>query len=139
VRSLVDLVRHPAGSLIAPVITAVVLIVDLAAVLVMVMIVWTQVRDRLVHGTGDPLPTALALLTLGAAWCLALLVTGLIDAWRSVAMTFEVERHPATAAPRSQVTGDGWSQPGPSDGGTIGASAPRRPGDRSAHDPGGSL
>jgi hypothetical protein len=138
-RSLLDLVRHPAGGLIAPVITTAVLIVDLAAVLVMVMIVWTQVRDRLVHGTGDPLPTGVALVTLGAAWCLALLVTGLIDAWRSAAMTFEAERSLATAAGRSAVAGDGWSQPGSSEDGTIGASVHGRPGDRSAHDPGGSL
>jgi hypothetical protein len=138
-RSAFDLVRRPGGGLLAPVATTAILLVDLGAVLAMVMIVWTQVRDRLVHGGGDPLPTALALVTLGAAWCLALLVTGLIDAWRSVAMTFEAERLFAAGTRAASATGDGWSQSEPSDGGTIGASAHGRPGDRSARDPGGSL
>jgi hypothetical protein len=138
-RSVLGLVRRPAGGLLAPVVTTAVLLVDLGAVLVMVMIVWTQVRNRLVHGIDDPLPTGLALVTLGAAWCLALLVTGLIDAWRSAAMTFEAERSFATVAGRSTANGDGWSQHGPSAGGTIGAPVPGRPGDWSADDPGGSL
>jgi hypothetical protein len=138
-RSAFDLVRRPAGGLLAPVVTTAILLVDLGAVLAMVLIVWTQVRDRLVHGSDEPLPTGLALVTLGAAWCLALLVTGLIDAWRSAAMTFEAERIAATAEAWSTVAGESGSQTGPPGGGTFGASAHRLPGDWSADDPGGSL
>jgi len=137
--SAVDLVRRPASALLAPLVTIAVLAVDLAAVLAIVSIVWTQVRIRLVHPLDEPLATGLALATLGAAWCLALLVTGLIDAWRSVAMTFEIERIRSTAGAGATVTGSGWSQPDRPNGGTIGASAHRRPGDWSPDDPGGSL
>ena len=139
VQSAIDLVRRPGGALLAPLVTTAVLLLDLGAVLAAVAIVWTEVRTRLIDPLENPLATALALLTLGAAWCLALLVTGLIDAWRSVAMTFEQERVAATAGARTTVGGGDWSQPGTSGDGTIGASAHRRPGDWSADDPGGSL
>jgi hypothetical protein len=138
-RSAAGLVRRPAGGLLAPLVTMAVLAIDLAAILTVVMLVWTEVRTRLIHPFAEPLATGLAVVTLGAAWCLALLVTGLIDAWRSAAMTFEMERTAATAAAWSTAAGDGGSQPGSSPGGTFGASAHRRPGDWSADDPGGSL
>jgi hypothetical protein len=138
-RSAVDLVARPAGGLLAPLVTTAVLVVDLGAVLAVVMIVWTEVRTRLIGPIVDPLATALALATLGAAWCLALLVTGLIDAWRSVAMTLEVERATAAELARSAVGGDPRSQAGSSSDGTIGGSSNGRPGDWSADDPGGSL
>jgi hypothetical protein len=138
-RSSADLVARPAGGLLAPLVTTAVLIVDLGAVLAVVMIVWTEVRARLIHSGDDPLATALALVTLGAAWCLALLVTGLIGAWRSAAMTFERERATGVAAARTTVGGDPRSQAGPSSDGTIGGSPHGRPGDWSADDPGGSL
>ena len=137
-RSAIGLVRRPGGALIAPLVTTIVLIVDLGAVLAVVMLLWSGLRIRLVHPVDEPLLTGLALLTFGAAWCLALLVTGFIDAWRSAAMTFEAERT-AGIGLRSAATRDGGSQPGSSSTGTIGASAPRRPGDWSADDRGGSL
>ncbi|HEX2755027.1 MAG TPA: hypothetical protein VHM48_06165, partial [Candidatus Limnocylindrales bacterium] len=139
VRSAADLVRRPGGAVLAPLVTMAVLVLDLAAVLTVVMIVWTEVRTRLIHPVAEPLATGLALATLGAAWCLALLVTGLIDAWRSAAMTFEMERRAAASTARSVAGGDEGSHPGPSGGGTIGASAHRRPGGWSADDRGGSL
>ena len=138
-RSALDLVRRPAGGLLAPLATTVVLVIDLAAVLTVVMIVWTLVRNHLVRPLDDPVATGLALVTLGAAWCLALLVTGLIDAWRSATMTFEAHRRAAVEVGRSIDQRDGWSQTGTSSGGTIGASAHGRPGEWSSDDPGGSL
>jgi hypothetical protein len=138
-RSALDLVRRPAGGLLAPLATTIVLVIDLAAMLTVVMIVWTIVRNRLVRPLDDPLSTGLALVTLGAAWCLALLVTGLIDAWRSVTMTFESQRRTAIEPGRSTDHGDGWSQSGLPSGGTIGVSAHGRPGEWSSDDPGGSL
>ena len=138
-RSAVDLVRRPAGALLAPLATTGVLVVDLGAMLAVIVIVWTEVRNRLVRAVDDPLATALALATLGAAWCLALIVTGLIDAWRSAAMTFELERVEAVRTVRPAVPDAGKSQTGPSEDGTIGASSHGRPGDWSADDPGGSL
>lgn len=138
-RSAVDLVRRPAGALIAPLLTTAVLAIDLAAILTVVMLVWTEVRTRLAHPFAEPVTTGLALVTLGAAWCLALLVTGLIDAWRSAAMTFEVERTAAHAAAWSTGADEAGSQTGPPSGGTFGASAHHLPGDWSADDPGGSL
>jgi hypothetical protein len=138
-RSGVSLVRRPGGSLIAPLVIMAILVIDLGAVLTVVAIVWTHVRVRLVHPFDDIAATALALLTLGAGWCLALLVTGLIEAWRSVAMTFEAERMAARPAGPSAVTDGGQSHPEAPGGGTIGGPAHRRPGDWSADDPGGSL
>jgi hypothetical protein len=138
-RSAVDLVRRPAGALLAPLVTTAVLVVDLGAVLAVVMIVWTEVRNRLVRPVDDPLATALALAMLGAAWFLALLVTGLIEAWRSAAMTFELERAEAVGTIRPTLPDAGKSQAGPPENGTIGASRHGRPGDWSADDPGGSL
>lgn len=137
-RSAFDLARRPGGALIAPLVTTVVLIVDLAAVLAVVMLLWTAVRLRLVHPVDEPLATGLALMTFGAAWCLALLLTGIIDSWRSAAMTFEAERT-AGIALTSAVAGDGGSQQGSTANGTIGSSGPHRPGDWSADDRGGSL
>jgi hypothetical protein len=138
-RSAVGLVRRPAGGLISPLVATAVLAIDLAAILTVVMLVWTEVRTRLAHPFAEPLATGLALVILGAAWCLALLVTGLIDAWRSAAMTFEAERTAATEAAWSTAADEAGSQTGPSGGGTFGASAHRLPGDWSADDPGGSL
>ena len=136
-RSAADLVRRPVGSLIAPLVAIAVLVVDLAAVLAVVVLVWTDVRSRLIRPLDEPLATGLTVATLGAAWCLALLLTGLIEAWRSAAMTFEIERSAPGAAAPFVDPGDG-SRSG-SDAGTIGASAPHRPGDWSAGDQGGSL
>lgn len=102
--AMADLARRPGGALLMPVVTSAVLIVDLAAVLAVVMIVWTEVRDRLAHPLTDPLATALTVATLGAAWSLALVVTGLIAAWRSVALTFEQER--AAAAEMAMAAPD---------------------------------
>ncbi|HET7472102.1 MAG TPA: hypothetical protein VFJ71_03155, partial [Candidatus Limnocylindrales bacterium] len=96
-RATADLVRHPVGGLVAPLLTIVVLALDLLAVLIVVAVVWTDTRDRLVHPLADPLATALGLATFAAAWCLALIVTGLIASWRSVAMSFETERAAAIA------------------------------------------
>jgi hypothetical protein len=135
-RSAVDLVRRPVGALIAPLATIAILVIDLAAVLVAVVLVWNEVRSRLVRPLDEPLATAISLGTLGAAWCLALLVTGLIDAWRSVASTFELEGAAALAAQRT--AGDDGTESG-SSAGTNGASTHRRPGDWSADDRGGSL
>jgi hypothetical protein len=103
-----DLVRHPLGHLLTPLGTLVVLALDLVAVLLTVAIVWSDVQDRLARPLDDVLASGLALATFAGAWFFALVVTGLIAAWRSVAMTFEEER---VAAAAEQV------------GGTFGASA----------------
>ena len=138
-RAALDLVRHPGGALIAPLVAIAVLVVDLGAVLGIVVLVWSEVRERLVHPLQEPVATALALATLGAAWCLALLVTGLIGAWRSAAMTLEAERSAvAGGAVAYAEPVAGGVEATPVDG-TIGASARRRPGDWSHDDPGGSL
>lgn len=96
-----DLVRRPVGALVAPLVTVVVLALDLTAVLIVVAIVWSDLRDRLVDPLADPVASALTLLTFAGAWCLALAVTGLVAAWRSVAMSFETDR---SAAPRTAST-----------------------------------
>ena len=135
-RAAIDLVRRPRAALVAPLATIAILVIDLAAVLAVVVLVWTEVRTRLIRPLDEPLATGLAVATLGAAWCLALLVTGLIDAWRSVAMTFDLER---TAAVRERAAADGGGSGSGSSAGTIGASTHPRPGGWSADDRGGSL
>ncbi len=119
-----DLVARPRSSTLPALLTMLILAADLAAMLAAVDLSWTAARARLVEIPADPVATGLALASFAASWCLALLVAGLIDAWRGVAMTFEAERRRALA--------------GLPDG-TYGASAHRRPGDWSAQDEGGSL
>jgi hypothetical protein len=96
-----------------------------------IAVVWSQVRDRLAGSLADGTAVTLALLAFGGTWVGALALTGLIDAWRSAAMTFEAERAVVAGAVRT------GSDPDP--GGTFGASAGRRPGDWSTGDGGGSL
>ena len=86
-----DLVDRPASALLPALITTGLLILDLAAMLAAVDLAWTIARSRLVDIPPAPVETGLALASFAATWFLALLVTGLIDAWRSVAMTFEAE------------------------------------------------
>jgi hypothetical protein len=97
-RGALDLVRHPVGGLVVPLLMTAVLAIDLGAVLGIVAIVLTDVRDRLIHPLADPLATLLTVATLGAAWSLALIVTGLIAAWRGAAMTLDHERRRNTRA-----------------------------------------
>jgi len=47
IRSATDLVRRPLGAVLVPVATIAILVVDLAAVLAAVILVWTEVRTRL--------------------------------------------------------------------------------------------
>jgi hypothetical protein len=139
-RSAGDLLRRPLGALVAPAVTFAILVVDLAAVLAVVVLVWTEVRTRLDRPLDEPLATGLAIATLGAAWCLALLVTGLIVAWRSAAMTFEAEAAAARGGdPGRSVPAAGEGSGSGPDAGTFGASDARRPGDWSAGEEGGSL
>ncbi len=128
-----DLVRRPIGLLVMPLLSMLILAIDLGAVLATVAIVLSQVRDRLTGGLDDPVATGLTVATLGAAWSLALVVTGLIAAWRSVALTFEFQRDPAGRRWADRAVPGGRHEPDES--GTIGAGMHRRPGDRSASDP----
>jgi hypothetical protein len=134
-----DVVRRPVGSLVLPLLMGAVLVLDLAAVLTVVSLVWAEVLDRLARPLTDPLATGLTLLTLGAAWSLALLVTGLINAWRSVSMTLETERVAANQWTAGGTAGRSGDPLGVDGAGTFGASPDRRPGDWSAGDGSGSL
>jgi len=124
-RAYRDLVIRPRSTILPALLAIAVLALDLAAMLAAVDLSWTATRARLVELPADPLATGLALTSFAAVWCLALAVAGLIDAWRSAAMTFEAER----AAFEAIVEAPG----------TNGASTHRRPGDWSAGAPGGSL
>ena len=119
-----DLVTTPGSSTLPGLLTTLILAADLAAMLAAVDLSWTAARARLVEIPADPVAIGFALASFAASWFLALLVAGLIDAWRGVAMTFEAELRRVSAA---------------STDGTYGASAHRRPGDWSAQDEGGSL
>lgn len=132
-----DLVLRPIGSLVMPLLMMLVLAIDLGAVLATVAIVLGQVRDRLTGGIDDPVATGLTVATLGASWSLALVVTGLIAAWRSVALTFEYQRDAAARRATARAVAGGRQDPPES--GTIGVAAHRRPGDRSVGDPDGRL
>jgi hypothetical protein len=131
-RAYGDLFGRPRSSLLPALLTTLILGLELAAMLAAIDLAWTTARSQLVQIPTEPLAAGLALASFAAAWCLALLVTGLIDAWRSVAMTFEEERVAAVAEARAAQLEAAAS-------GTYGASAHRRPGDWSAHNPGGSL
>jgi hypothetical protein len=135
-RGFGDLVSHPRSALLPGLLTTGVLVLDLAAMLAAVDLAWTIARSRLVEIPAAPVAIGLALASFAAMWCLALLVSGLIAAWRSVTMTFEAERVAA-------VEGLRRSRPDGPDGrsvaGTFGSPASSRPGDWSAHNGGGSL
>jgi len=131
-----DLLFRPRSSFLPALLTTGILAVDLGAMLAAVALAWTTTRARLADLPADPAAIGFALTSFAAAWCLALVVVGLIDSWRSVALTFEVER--ASAAGESPA-----DQPevrdGTAGGGTFGASTHHRPGDWSAGNEGGSL
>lgn len=126
-----DVLRRPLATLAPAIGIALVVAIDLAALLGAVSFVWSQARERLLDSLPNGGPLAVALLAFGGTWVGALALTGLIAAWRSAAMTFEAERAVVAGAVR---TG-----PDPDHGGTFGASPGRRPGDWSTGDRGGSL
>ncbi len=130
-----DLVTRPRSATLPALITTLILAADLAAMLAAVDLSWTAARARLVELPPDPVAIGLALASFAASWCLALLVAGLIDAWRGVSMTFEAERRRVAAASAEGADGPESA----TEGGTYGASVHRRPGDWSAQDEGGSL
>ena len=131
-RAYRDLVARPRSTALPALLTTAVLALDLAAVLAIVELGWTAARTQLTQIPADAVGIGLGLASFAAAWVLALLVTGMIDAWRSAAMTFEEERVAAVAEARATGTGRAVD-------GTFGASPNRRPGDWSAGNPGGSL
>jgi len=137
-RAAIDLVRRPGGTVISALSTTILLALDLIATLAVVGGAWTEARSQLVAPHLDLLLTGLALLALGAAWCLALLMTGLVDAWRGAAMTLETERAVAAVEPKAAGSQPNGLPVDPA-GGTIGASSGHRPGDWSDGHPGGSL
>lgn len=137
-RAAGGLVRHPVSGLAAT-LAAIVLAADVGAALVLVMIAWERVQAALVDARNEPGSLVIGVISLAAAWSLALLLTGLIDAWRSASMTFDAERTWATAAGRSAGGDPAGSQSAAAGDGTFGASPDRRPGDWSGLDRGGSL
>jgi hypothetical protein len=131
-----ELVSRPRSSLLPALLTTGVLAVDLGAMLAAVGLAWTTTRARLSDLPADPVAIGFALASFAAAWCLALVVAGLIDSWRSAAMTFEAGRASAaegSSADHPEVPDEAGG------GGTFGASAHHRPGDWSAGNEGGSL
>jgi hypothetical protein len=126
-----DIVRRPLGALVPALGTTMILAIDLAALLGAVAIAWTQVGDRLTDTRPDGSALMIGLLAFGASWIGALALTGLIDAWRGAAMTFEFERAALAAASSADQA--------PDQGGTIGVPSGRRPGDWSTGEGGGSL
>jgi hypothetical protein len=126
-----DVVRRPIAALAPALWTTLVLAIDLAALLGIVALAWTQLGERLTDSSTDLATTTFWILAFSASWIAALALTGLVDAWRSAAMTFGVERA-GVAAPSG-------ADRAPDPGGTFGASPGRRPGDWSTTDGGGSL
>ncbi|HET9614450.1 MAG TPA: hypothetical protein VFP22_06535 [Candidatus Limnocylindrales bacterium] len=135
VRGYVELVTRPRSVLLPAVTGLLVLAVDLAAMLAVVDLAWTASRSALASLGRDPAGVVVAIPGFAAAWCLALLVVGLVDAWRSVAVTIAAER--VAVAEGGRVFDA--SLDGRTSDGTIGASTHRRPGDWSAGGSGGSL
>ncbi len=146
----VDLVLRPMSSILPATLTSLVFLAELLGMLAAVMLAWTAARGRIMALPIDPVPAALAIGSFAAAWAVALAVAGLIDGWRSVAMTFEAERS-AIARDRS-VADDPGSIGGPvtltpvavavaggDAAGTFGASPNGRPGDWSSGSGSGSL
>lgn len=126
-----EMIRRPFATLIPAVATTLLLAIDLAALLGAVAFTVAQAGARLDDAAIDPPILLLSLLALGASWIGALALTGLVDAWRSAAMTFEVGRSRFEAAAATD--------PAPDLGGTVGVSPDRRPGDWSTGGRGGSL
>jgi hypothetical protein len=129
--AVVDLVRRPRSTLVPGLATLLVLTLDVAAMLAAIAFLWGRSRVSLLDRTTDDLVRTLGLLAFLVAWTAGLALTGLIDAWRNAAATFEVVRRtvPADAVSHAVVDDDG----------TYGASTHRRPGDWSTGGGGGSL
>jgi hypothetical protein len=146
----VELIVRPVSSILPAALTSLVFAAELVGMLAAVMLAWTAARSRIMTLPIDPVPAAVAIASFAAAWGVAMAVAGLIDAWRSVAMTFEAERS-AIDRERSGVDEAG-SIGGPTPltpvavgaaateaAGTFGVSPNGRPGDWSAGSGGGSL
>jgi hypothetical protein len=126
-----DVVRRPTGAFLPALCTTLILAIDLAAVLAVVTLAWTQLGERLIDSSSDQVTTIISILVFPVSWIGALALTGIVDAWRSSAMTFEAERAAVETASRADRA--------PDPGGTFGASPGRRPGDWSTGEGGGSL
>lgn len=87
-----DVVRHPRSTALSALATAAVLAAVLAVDLVAAGVAWTQLRGVLATSPLDGPALAVSLGTFVGIWLSGLALTGLLAAWRSTAMTFEVAR-----------------------------------------------
>lgn len=87
-----DVVRHPRSTGLSALATAAVLAAVLAVDLVAAGVAWTQLRGVLATSPLDGPALAVSLGTFVGIWLSGLALTGLLAAWRSTAMTFEVAR-----------------------------------------------
>lgn len=134
-RAYGDVVSRPLSALVPSVVTLAVLAVAIASAVVAVAVAWTAARSRLAELPRDGIAILIGLLAFAAAWCLALLIAAIVEAWRSVAMTLEADRAAVAAGAGTVSPLEGSPDPA----GTMGASTHRRPGDWSAGSSGGSL
>lgn len=123
-RAASDLVRRSPSTLLLWLATTAILALLVAGLLAAGGLAWQRASDLLTDRTADPLALAIALLSFVAIWVIALVLTGVAAAARTVVGVFELVRH-----------GTGV----PADPGTFGAGAHGRPGDWSVGDEGGSL
>jgi hypothetical protein len=146
----VELILRPVSSILPAALTCLVFAAELVGMLAAVMLAWTAARARIMAVPIDTLPAALATASFAAAWGVAMAVAGLIDGWRSVAMTFEAERSATDGEQLIVGGGDGIGAPAPltpvvvgvgvaESAGTFGVPPNGRPGDWSAGSGGGSL
>ena len=129
------LIVRPRSTLVPGIAMTIALVVILAATLGGARIAWLRADGALTDPTIDAGTLVLTLMTFVAIWLAALTLIGLVAATRSAALTFEAVRD-GTREARSSPSPD---EAGGDVGGTFGASAHHRPGDRPVGDDGGSL
>lgn len=134
-RAYGDVVSRPLSALLPSLAMLSVLALEVVVTVVAVAVAWTAARSRLGELPRDGPAILIGLLAFAAAWCLALLIAAIVEAWRSVAMTLEADRAAVAAGAAAVSSLDDGRDPA----GTMGASTHRRPGDWSAGSSGGSL
>ncbi len=102
-----DLLRRPATTLATFAVPAAVLVVVVVPIVAAAGVAWGALRVVLATSrSANPLEIVLLLAAFVAVWCVALVVAGLVSAWRSAAWTVEVLRARTIGSAPARQPGD---------------------------------
>lgn len=133
--AVVTIIRRPRSTVVPALVTTIPLAVILGGTLGGARVAWLRADAALTDPRIEATTLFVSLMTLVAIWLAALSLIGVLTAARSAALTFEAVRVDGKGVRAAASSGES----GDVVGGTFGASAHHRPGDRPLGDDGGSL